>query len=215
MKRNSLPWLVAVAALLVFAPLGLLKLRNRLVPSVPPVIGPYYPGEGGKVELRALPDFKMKDAWGNTVTWSNFAGGPVIVDFFFTRCASICPKMTSSLVRVQKTTSEQHLSVRLLSFSIDPESDSEEALRAYAARFGADPARWTFVRGSAAEVASLASTHFKVLVGSKDAESGQILHGPQFVLVDADRHIRGWYDGTDPDRVDALLADLKALSRAR
>ena len=106
-------------------------------------------------------------------------------------------------------------SVRFVSFSVDPENDTVEVLAAYGREHGADPSRWSFLRGERAAIRSLSRDGFKLPV--EDAEPGSampILHSPRFVAVDEAGGIRGYYDSSDPDAMKRLAFDARMLATA-
>jgi protein SCO1/2 len=162
-----------------------------------------------------LPAFALTDHRGQPVTDKAFDGQITIANFVFTRCQTVCPVVTLRMKGFQQKTRGDGL--QLMSFSVDPAYDTPERLAAYAAKADAEP-RWRFVTGDPADVAPLLRDGFKVpmdLAGTTDAGTPNVIHSSHFVLIDRRGHLRGFYDSSDPDRMDALLADARALLRGR
>jgi protein SCO1/2 len=137
-----------------------------------------------------------------------------VADFFFARCPGICPKMSSQLQRVQDTFMEDP-EVLILSFSVDPEHDSVEALHQYAEQYGVKPDKWHLLTGDKATIYQLAKTSYFVTAKEDNMRSAdledQFVHTDKFVLVDPKGVIRGFYNGTDPEEVDKLILEIKIL----
>ncbi len=148
-----------------------------------------------------------------TVTQELVAGKISIVDFFFTSCPSICPIMKRQMVRVYEAFQDEP-AVVLVSHSIDPEHDTVEVLHAYAAGLGITTSTWHLVTGDQDEIFAMAK-HYMLAAMKYDEAPGGYLHSGSFVLVDDERRIRGYYDGTDSEAVDRLIEDVKILLAAR
>jgi protein SCO1/2 len=160
--------------------------------------------------LSASPDFSLPAHSGETVSNKSLAGKVWVADFFFSRCQGVCPKMKADLKVVQDAFDKDER-VKLVSFTVDPQRDTLEALRTYAKKWGANAGQWFFLRGEHAAVGRLASKGF-LLAGTE--VPGEILHSSKFVLVDKGGLIRGYYDGTDKGDVDRLIADIRRLLQA-
>lgn len=157
-----------------------------------------------------IDDFRLINQNGDTITQSDYEGRIYIADFFFTTCPSICPKMTANMLVLQNKLSDQK-DVLLLSHTVTPEIDSVSVLKAYATKHGVDESRWNLVTGSKKEIYKLARKSY--LAAKTDGDGGPLdmIHTENFVLVDKERRIRGFYDGTKPEEVDRILADIKIL----
>jgi len=171
-------------------------------------------GETPLPELGAVPDFKLVEASGRPISRADLAGKVWVADFVFTSCAASCPKMTAEMGRLAEGTHDV-TDLKLVSFSVDPETDTPEVLRTYAARHHADPARWWFVTGDDASLRKLAIDGFHIPVEAGDPAEGDaaIIHSEKFALVDRQARIRGYYDATDPESLARLGADLRRLDR--
>src|SRR5690606_37212225 len=130
--------------------------------------------------------------------------------FFFTRCRGICPKMTTEMKRVQDVFSNNQ-NLKLVSFTVDPEHDTSEVLLSYMTIFDADPKMWTMFTGSKKELYRLARTGFYITAVEGDGGADDFIHSEKLVLVDAEKRIRGYYDGTDSVSVSLLISDVRKL----
>ena len=173
------------------------------------------PPEEPLPELSRVPDFALVDQAGRPFTAAQLDGTVWVASFIFTHCPSTCPMLTSQMVNLQRRVADQELDARFVSFSVDPENDTPEVLRAYAATHGADLATWSFLTGESASVRRAVVEGMKVQMGEaqplRDGPGYDILHATHFVLVDRDRRIRGYY-ATDRDGQDRLLRDIARLT---
>lgn len=163
--------------------------------------------------LYALPPFSLLDDAGAPFGPDRLAGKASIVNFIFTSCPTVCPALTAKMARLQGTIAEP--GVQFISVSVDPTNDTPEVLRAYGARFGRDPQRWTFVTGELEAVKRAVEEGFRVAMEGADrpnATAWDIVHGEHFVLVDRSGIIRGFYRPEDDD-LARLARDAVRLSR--
>jgi protein SCO1/2 len=160
-----------------------------------------------------VPDFAFTSERGRPVIARDLEGKVWVADFIFTRCGGYCPMMSERMAVLASSLKDEP-EVRFVSFDVDPEHDSLADLASYARQHRADPDRWTFLRGERAAVRALAGEGFKLAV--MDGHAGDpepILHSSHFVLVDARREIRGYYDGLESVSFEKLLADARRLAR--
>lgn len=157
-----------------------------------------------------LLDFHLTDQRGRTVSLADTRGKVVIADFFFTTCASICPKMSTQLERVQAAYSDEPR-VLILSHSVTPETDSVPVLQAYAELHGADPERWRFLTGDRREIYRLARRSWFAVKDTGDGGPDDFVHTENFILADTLGRLRGFYDGTNPTDVDRAIGDIARL----
>jgi protein SCO1/2 len=195
--------LSAVAAVLFLFSLGALRiLRERQRHELP--------------RLGLVPPFRFTDQSGAPFGRGDLDGKPWVVDFVFTSCPEVCPRMTEEMARLQTWLRNRALlgRVHLVSVSVDPERDTPDRLREYAARFHVDGAAWKLLTGDPKAIEDAAVRGFKIAVG-RDAESQDpfaILHGTKFVLVDRHDAIRGYYDPNDGASMAQLRADVQFLA---
>jgi protein SCO1/2 len=151
--------------------------------------------------MRKIPEFDFEECRGGRVSRADLAGKVLVVDFFFTSCNGPCPLMEPYIKGIHKERRDDDR-VRVVSFTVDPERDTPEVLRAHAEKVAATD-RWHFLRSTKEEVLRVAYEGFG-LGDDKDP----IAHSNRFVLVDREGWIRGYYDGTDGRQVSLLHADL-------
>ncbi|BAM04835.1 SCO family protein [Phycisphaera mikurensis] len=171
--------------------------------------------EGELPDFGPAPPFKLTDQAGEPFDSASLRGEVWVADFVFTRCVLVCPVLSRVMARLQEATVQAGVAdgTRLVSLSVDPEHDTPAVLAAYADRHGADPTRWHFLTGERDEVWSVVRDGFKLLVSPTPEDAvNPIAHTPRLVLVDRTGSIRGLYDGTVPEDVEALERDLLRLA---
>lgn len=159
-----------------------------------------------------VPDFSFTDQNGKEKSFDDFKDKILVVDFFFTSCPTICPIMTKEMERLQFQLKDPAFDdVRFISHTVDPRHDTPEVLKQYAEKHNADPNRWTFLTGEQEAIFRQGFKGYMMSTQEDSAAAGGFLHSSNFVLLDKDRHIRGYYDGTSSSEVDDLLGDIKLL----
>lgn len=161
-----------------------------------------------------LPDFLLMDHQRRPISRASLQGSVWIAGFIFTRCAGQCPLISAQMARLQGAL-RGVAGVRLVSFSVDPDYDTPERLTAYAARYGADAERWSFVTGDPAALTSLIRDGFHLGIGADGSAEEPITHSVKLVLVDQRGAIRGYYDTAEPSALARLRADARRLARER
>jgi len=155
-------------------------------------------------------DFSLRDQEGDSVSTAEWKGKIVVADFFFTHCTAICPVMTKNITRVQeKFRNDNELLIN--SFTVDPEGDSAAQLKAYSRRFGIDHNKWQLLTGDKKQIYRLARNSFMVVATDGDGGPGDFIHSEKLVLIDKQKRIRGYYQGTSAKEVDQLIHDIKKL----
>lgn len=166
-----------------------------------------------------IKDFSLTNQEGTIITWDSLKGKIVIADLFFTRCPTICPGMTRNMKRLaesihngKRVGDKTNKLVHFLSFSIDPERDSVLQLKKWADRFQINPEQWWLLTGSKQDIYDLALNEMKV--GAEDGQGidTNFIHSDKFILIDSNRHVRGYYDGLDSASLAKLSADLVMLT---
>lgn len=156
-------------------------------------------------------DFVFVDQDSALVSNETYDGKIYIADFFFTTCPSICPVMHTQMLRIYEQFKDED-QLAMLSYSIDPVHDSVAVLKDYAERLGVeDVDKWHFVTGDKDKIYDLGENGYMVVAGEDPKAPGGYVHSGALILVDKDRHIRGFYDGTKPEKVDQLLLDIPKL----
>ena len=160
-------------------------------------------------EHRILP-FELTNQNGERITEERIKDKIVVVDFFFTTCGSICPRMTDEMKRVNEAFSDKK-SVHFLSHTVYPEVDTVETLLAYAKNKDLNTERWDLLTGTKEDIYPLARKSYFAVIDEPSLEGPDFIHTENFVLVDTEGRLRGFYDGTNPQSVDVLIDDIEIL----
>ena len=160
-----------------------------------------------------IKDFSMKNQNGETITQEFYNDKIYVADFFFTTCPTICPIMTENMGYIQEKIKNDS-DVLLLSFSVTPEIDSVEKLKKYALEKNVIDSKWNLVTGNKKDIYNLARTSYLVAKTNGDGGKYDMIHTENFVLVDKEKRIRGFYDGTNSKEMDQLLNDIKILKNS-
>lgn len=155
-------------------------------------------------------DFEFLNQDGDTINNHSFKNNIYIADFFFTSCPTICPAMKKQMLRVYDKYKENDR-IAIVSHTIDPEYDTVQLLKNYAEALEVSAPKWNFLTGDKDEIYSLGESSYMVTAGEDEDAAGGYIHSGAFILVDPGRHIRGIYDGTNPDQVNLLLSDIDWL----
>ena len=161
-------------------------------------------------KFHRIADFSLTNQNGKTVTQKDFKGKIYVADFFFTTCPNICIAMTDNLLKVQEKIKNNH-NVMLLSHSVTPKIDSVTQLKKYAIEKGVIDKKWNLVTGEKKEIYELARKSYLAVKEDGDGGPFDMIHTENFILVDPDRKIRGFYDGTDLEEIQRLLEELEIL----
>jgi protein SCO1/2 len=161
-------------------------------------------------KFHRIADFSLTNQNGKTITQENFEGKIYIADFFFTTCPTICIAMTDHLLEIQSKILDLP-QVMLLSHSVTPKIDSVPQLKKYALEKGVIDAKWHLVTGDKKQIYALARKSYLAVKDDGDGGPYDMIHTENFILIDPDRRIRGFYDGTDPEAIDKLWSDLQLL----
>ena len=165
--------------------------------------------------LGTVGPFWLTDQAGRSFSEQSLNGQVWVAAFMFTRCPTICPELTRRMRHLQEQAQARKVQLHFLSFSVDPENDTPEVLRNYAAQYGADTASWSFLTGDNGVIRKAAEEGFKIGVDGTlkaGAEHYGITHGTHLVLVDGTRTIRGYYQSSEPAKLAQLLDDAAALA---
>lgn len=171
-----------------------------------------YEAKNGKTDtiFHTIPGFSFTDQDGNTVTEKNFENAVYVTDFFFTTCHSICPIMSTQMERVTRKFKGND-EVKFLSHTVDPEIDTVEQLKRYAIKHNADSKQWMMVTGEKTKLYEIARQGY--LLDAQEGNGGpdDFIHTQNFALIDKEKRIRGYYDGTDSLEIDQLMKDIDLL----
>ena len=159
----------------------------------------------------SVPSFELTNQDAQPFGSQQLAGKIWIADFIFTTCRGPCPIISTRMSELQKPLEKSD--VHLVSFSVDPETDTPPVLRVYADKLRKEPFRWDFLTGSRDAIASISRDGFKLGISENEEPGRGPVHSTRFVLVDRRGTIRGYYDALAPDGVTKLLADTNHLLR--
>ena len=151
---------------------------------------------------------------GKKVSLNDLKGKILVIDFFFTRCPSICPGLAKSMKRLQDSFKKNDSIVQFISISIDPEHDSVPQLRKFADRYNANHDSWWFVTGNKKEIYDFALNEMKAGLADTEVDSA-FIHTENFFLLDSGRIVRGWYNGFDTLKQAQLVRDIPLLMLER
>lgn len=155
--------------------------------------------------------FKLINQENQTFTEKNIDGKICVADFFFTTCPGICPKMTKSMADIQKEFNDDE-EIMLLSHSVTPDKDSVSVLKQYAQDKNVNFKRWKLLTGDKKEIYDLGRKYYFVEEDEGIKKGNDVfLHTENFILIDKQRHIRGIYNGLDPNSIKNLIRDIKIL----
>ncbi len=158
-----------------------------------------------------IADFKSINHEGKETRLSDFKGKVLIVDFIFTRCATVCIPMTANMTELQEKLQEENLEAEIISISVDPDVDTPEILKEYVLGYGGDLSNWTLLTGYAQQfIEDYAFNNFKTAV-KKPEEGDQVIHGSSYFLVNQQGNVIKEYSGlTVP--FDEILNDVSVLT---
>ena len=156
-----------------------------------------------------ISDFELTNQNGQKITQEFYSNKIYVADFFFTTCQDICPIMTKNMFRLQEELKDDN-DILFLSHTVIPEVDTVQQLKKYAVENNVDDFKWNLVTGEKKQIYDLAR---KSYLAVEDAEYGKfdMIHTENFILIDKQRQIRGFYDGTNDDEIEQLISDIKIL----
>lgn len=160
-----------------------------------------------------IADFSLLNQNGKIITQADYNGKIYIADFFFTTCPTICPIMTKNMGEIQRHILND-TEVLLLSHSVTPDIDSVAQLKKYALEKGVNDQKWNLVTGDKKQIYELARKSYLAVKTDGDGGPFDMIHTENFILVDKERRIRGFYDGTKDEEIEKLLQDLAILQNS-
>lgn len=204
-------FVIAITALVFFSCNSKTTKTKKLLL---PVIGEKkLAGTDGKDTLyHSVQPFSFINQYHDTVSEKTINNKIYVADFFFATCQSICPKMSSQLVHVQNAFKDDN-NVLILSHTVNPANDTVEVLNGYAQTYGAIKNKWHLLTGNKKTIYNMARYSYLVNALEDDGSAEGFLHSELFILVDAQKRIRGMYDGTDSVAVVKLISDIKLLKQ--
>ncbi len=168
------------------------------------------------------PKFELTNQDGRKITDADFKGKVHIIEFFFSTCPTICPKMNQNMLKIEQSFFGNP-NFGIASITINPETDTPEVLKAHAKQLGVKSSNWHFLTGDKSYIFDLANKGFNMYAGENSNASGGFEHSGMFALVDKNGNIRSrqdgygnpivYYDGIEPEGVAAIMNDIKILLR--
>ena len=210
MKELDLPKIQSISLWVLFAliltsiPSGVWFYKHRYQKKLP--------------QYNEIPAFQLTDQLGNSFSKKDMDGSIWVANFIFTSCVSTCPRLTEKMRQLNSILEKENIrSVKLVSFSVDPDRDTPKRLLDYSEAFDANPKKWKFLTGDSKNVEHTIIQGFKISMGKAPSETSphimEIIHGDRFVLLDQNQKIRGYYDVMGKG-FNHLLADIRSLNRA-
>jgi len=147
---------------------------------------------------------------GQQTSLDDLKGKIIVLDFFFTHCPTICPKLAVSMKKLQRSFPNNDSIVQFVSISIDPEHDSLAQLRNWAKKFNINPDSWWLGTGNKDSVDNFALSELKASVADADIDTA-FIHTENFFLLDKERVVRGWFNGLDSVAQSRLVHDIPLL----
>ena len=202
MRKNYSIWIFVAAV--VILPMGVFALVKWYETSFTklPIMG----GSGHVIE-----DFTMINHHGSTTSTTDWKNKIVVTDFFFTHCPSVCPKMTRSMKTVQQANFNRR-DLELISITVDPERDDPSRLNEYAKEMDIK-GNWQLLTDEKKNIYKLARNSFKIVATDGDGGPDDFIHSELIVLIDKEKRIRGYYNGTEESEVETLSKDIERLRR--
>jgi protein SCO1/2 len=163
----------------------------------------------------SVEDFKFQNQLGRTVSLADLPGKVIVADFFFTRCPSICPKLTANIRKLQDALSSKDqfkqlnpAFIQFLSFSVDPERDSVPVLKAYGNKFGINPDLWWLLTGHKKQIYDFSMNELKLGLADGEGVDSNFIHTQKLVLLDKEHVVRGYYNGLDSVDMSKMANDM-------
>ncbi len=210
---------LAIGLIIFFA----LNKRSELNPNTAlPIFGNHslkeYKNEKGKTltdtVFHTVPAFSMINQEGDTVTDTQLEGVISVVDFFFTTCPDICIDMARNKRKLQNEFLKYSTNFQILSFTVNPKKDTQEQLLEYAYDQDVNFDIWNLLTGEKKEIYELARKGFLVTALEGDGGPNDFIHSNKFVLIDKEKRIRGFYNGTSNEEIERLISDIKKLDKS-
>lgn len=161
-------------------------------------------------KYHTIADFSFTNQNGKIITQKNYEDKIYVADFFFTTCPTICPIMQDNMVEIQNAFKDVS-DVMLLSHTVMPHIDSVSVLKKYALEKGVIDSKWNLVTGDKKDIFYIARKSYLAVKTETKGELYDMVHTENFILVDKQRRVRGFYDGTKKEEIDRLIEDIRFL----
>ncbi|WP_334056853.1 SCO family protein [Polaribacter sp. P097] len=211
-SKATLIFLVVFSAVTVPVFYHLLKVDKKLKVYSPSDVNPSLVHESIKhiTKDHTIADFELINQNGKIITQKDYKGKIYIADFFFTRCTNICVAMAYNMNELQEYYKNDN-DIMFLSHSVTPVMDSVPVLKEYAINKGVIDGKWNVTTGAKKHIYDLARKSYFAVIEDGDGGEDDFIHTEQFVLIDKERRIRGYYDGTNKEDMQKLKDDMVLL----
>lgn len=211
-SKATLIFLVVFSAVTVPVFYHLLKVDKKLKVYSPSDVNPSLVHESIKhiTKDHTIANFELINQNGETITQKNYKDKIYISDFFFTRCTNICVAMAYNMNELQEYYKDDN-DIMFLSHSVTPVMDSVPVLKEYAKNKGVIDGKWNVTTGAKKHIYDLARKSYFAVIEDGDGGEDDFIHTEQFVLIDKERRIRGYYDGTNKEDMQKLKDDMVLL----
>ena len=175
-----------------------------------PYFGPKHALKVNDTTYHFIPDFEFTNQFNEKVTQTTLKNKIYVTEYFFTTCQSICPVMNTNLERVYKEFKDKP-EFMIVSHTVDPEMDTVPVLMEYAKKHGVVSKKWLFLTGEKPKLYDIARKGYLLNAEEVTGDADDFIHTQNFALIDKEKHIRGFYDGTDSLEINRLIQDVKLL----
>ena len=213
-SRSTLIFLFFFSIIFIPVLYFLVKPKDKLPVYNPVDVNPRLVDDSVKHISRnhRISDFNLINQNGEAITKEDFEGKIYVADFFFTRCHTICPIMAVNMKDLQEEYKNDP-DLKFLSHSVTPVMDSVPVLRAYADKNEAIDGKWEITTGDKRHIYELARKSYFAVLDEGDGGDQDFIHTEQFILVDQEGQIRGFYDGTEKEEMQRIIDDISILKR--
>lgn len=180
----------------------------------PEEVVPSKDGKGMDTIWHKVKSIEFTNQFGKKVSLDDIHSKTIVVNYFFTRCPSVCPRLTKSMKRLQDAFGKNPEIVHFVSISVDPEHDSVANLRKFADKYGVNHDSWWFLTGDKKEIYDFAIQQMRANIADPGIDTA-FIHTEDFFLLDSSRVIRGWYSGFDEAAQNRLVKDIPTLMLER
>jgi protein SCO1/2 len=208
-SKFSYYWLLILAPVIFISWYFISAKKNEPIRYLP-YFGPKNIENTKDTGYHTVPSFEFTDQYGEKVDLQTVGHKIYVAEYFFTTCKSICPVMNDHLQRVYRKFKTRP-DFLILSHTVDPETDSVPVLKEYANQHGVNDKKWLFVTGPKQDLYRLARKGYLLSADEEKGDAEDFIHTQNFALVDQERHIRGFYDGTDSTEISKLIQDIQLL----
>lgn len=153
---------------------------------------------------------QFTNQFGKKVSFDDLRGKIIVLDFFFTRCPTICPQLAKAMKRLQNSFANNDSIVQFVSVTVDPMHDSVAQLRKWAEKYSVNPDSWWLLTGNRDSIYHFAINEIKANIADVNVDTA-FVHTENFFLLDKERIVRGWYNGFDSTAQKKLVRDIPLL----